>query len=275
MAYGLTTDEYGLTLPRNFINLYFPATNKSVLLYVTKRRNPYWSLLNFGPLPTTTSTSFSLYASGVGGSSGTGSASAAAAGQIPASAWTKGLQFNNPSTFFFSGTFPYGTGDIWYTQVKDTIFEVYQKVTPGWLRVEIEAPANQNQQALQQSVAGGVDQDFGWKRGEFYAVHLPWLHYGYGYGNDSNFPVYTRTIFRYAEQQVELVTNPQLSFDILQGIIPSHLVEMPVVNSPGAVSQALQQTWGFDGVPVLPFRTPREDFVTAIAGALSKRTGGA
>ena len=66
------TDADGLTLPNRFLNLFIPATNTSVILYVKNRRNPNYDLMNYGPLPTTSSSQFTNY-SGLAGGSGGGS----------------------------------------------------------------------------------------------------------------------------------------------------------------------------------------------------------
>ena len=112
--------------------------------------------------------------------------------------------------------------------------------------------AQQVQQSLQEGVAGGVDQDFGWRRGKYFAVQLPNITYGWGYGNDTNIPVYTRVFFRYAEQEVELIKDPELIFKIINGMVPSHHVSMPITSSQDAIAQALQTTYGMQGYPVYP-----------------------
>jgi hypothetical protein len=253
------TDDYGLTLPNQFINLYIPATNRCIPLYCKFRHNPNYSLINYGPLPFTNSSSFSNY-NGLAGGTG-GSSTPAGNGQMPASAWIKGVNFPSQASlssvsFNVSGTFPYGTSDIWYSQNANRIFEVYQAVWPRWTRVGIDIPVGQTQQSLQDTVTGGVDQDFGWNRGRAFAAHVPWIHYGYGYGNDTNLPVYTKVFFRYAEQEVSLVTNPQLIFEIVNNKRPNHFIQMPIVQSQATIAQALQQTWGFPtqtpGYPVFP-----------------------
>ena len=254
------TDADGLTLPNRFLNLFIPATNTSVILYVKNRRNPNYDLMNYGPLPTTSSSQFSNY-SGLAGGSGGGS-SPSGNGQMPASAWIKGINFPSQASlasvsFNASGTFPYGTSDIWYSQNQNRIFEVAQAITPRWIRIGIDIPVAQSQQSLQDTVTGGVDQDFGWHRGWSYAVHLPWIHYGYDYGNDTNLPIYTRVFFRYAEQVVSLITDPALIFEIINSKRNDvNYVQMPIVQNQSTIAQALQQSYGFPtttpGYPVYP-----------------------
>ena len=258
------TDEYGLTYPNQFLDLFFPATGQSIVLYVRNRQNPVASLFNWGPLPTTTSTAFTVY-NGEGGGFG-GSAFPTVAGTIPAAGWFKGMQFGIPpapngSTWApnvnVQGTFPSGNNDVWYTLSANRLFEVLQYVTPAWLRVSMDIPTGQNQQILQQTVAGGVDQDFGWKRGTWYGVHIPGIHYGYEYGNDTNVQVMSRIFFRYAEQFVAVVTEPRIVFEVINNAIPNHKVYMPVVSNQDAVAAPLMAAYGYTGVPVYP-RSMRE-----------------
>ncbi len=244
-------DDYGLTAPNNYLSLFMPALKSSLVFLVKYRRNPLSTLINYGPLPTTTSDSWSNY-NGIAGGTGGGS-TPAGTGQIPAGCWIKGKQFNTPSTFYVSGTFPYGSGDIWYTQDSTRVFEVRAYVTPNWLRMAIDMPTGQVQQALQDTVAGGVDQDFGWLRGKAHTVHIPYLHYGYGFGNDSNAPLLlTRVFFRYAEQIVEVVRDPGVVFGVITGMIPSNTISLPVVNAASQITSSLKTAYNFTGFPVFP-----------------------
>jgi len=187
---------------------------------------------------------------------------------MPASGWIKGIQFNVPSTFYVAGTFPWGNNDIWYTQIPRRLFEVQQYVTPGWTRIGVDIPTGQNQETLQDQVAGGVDQDFGWMRGHRFIVHVPNLHYGYGYGNDTNFPVYTRVVFRYAEQEVELAKDPNVIFGVMTGAIPAHRVTMPVASYQASIRTSLIQDYGFDGFPAFP-ANQRGDAIATFAQLLA------
>ncbi len=267
MVWQNTVDDYGLTLPNNYLDLYFPGSNKSIVLYVKYRTNPNFNLINYGPFPTTSSTTFSVY-NGVGGGTG-GSATPTASGEIPAASYIKGLQFSDVSTSYFSGTFPFGPGDIWYTQDTTRVFEVMQYVTPSWLRVEVNIPTGELQELFQSTVSGGVDQDFGWTRGRKYAVHVPWIHYGYGYGNDSSVQVYSRIYFRYAEQIVGVVLDPAVVFNVINDIIPAHKVYMPTPSYSGNISGPLIQTYGYDGVPVMP-RAKQQQAIAAYTQILSQ-----
>lgn len=268
MGYQIV-DEYNLTLPNNYLELFIPAYNKSLVFLVKYRKNPVASLLNYGPLPTTTSTGLTVY-NGVGGGTG-GSATPAAAGELPAASWVKGMQFNVPSTFYVTGTFPWGNNDIWFTQVPLRLFEVNTLLTPAFTRISVDIPTNQNQETLQDQVAGGVDQDFGWKRGRFFTVHIPNIHYGYDFGNDSNIALYTRCEFRYAEQVVQPVADPATVFAVITGQIPAHHVQLPVVSPNTQVEGALNQTYGFTGFDVYP-PNQRGAALVAYATAISKNS---
>ncbi len=249
VGYGVT-DQHGLTLPNNYLQLFLPAYQTSIVLYVKYRHNPTWDLVNYGPLPFTTSTAYNAY-NGVGGGSG-GSPTATVTGELPASAWIKGVQFNVPSTFYIQGTFPYGNSDIWYTQTNSRLFEVAQKTSPTWLRVGCDVPTGQVQETFQDTVAGGVDQDFGWRSGRYKTAHIPYIHYGYQYGNDTNAPIYTGMTFWYAEQEVALVRDPNLVFQIINGLYPANTMELPIVTKQTQIDTALNQAYGFTGFPIYP-----------------------
>ena len=268
-------DDYGLTQPNNYLGLFLPALGTELVFHIKYRFNPTFTLLNYGPLPTTTSDSWNNY-NGIAGGTG-GSSSPAGAGQIPAGCWIKGKQFNVPSTLYLSGTFPFGQGDIWYTQDPTRVFEVRTYLTPNWLRIAVDMPTGQVQQALQGTVAGGVDQDFGWRRGHFYTVHIPYLHYGYGFGNDSNAALpLTRCIFRYAEQIIEMVRDESTVFGVIAGMIPANVVSLSVVNAASQITSSLKTTYGFTGFPVYPRQ--KQDIAQAkykgiIAGLLGTWNG--
>lgn len=254
------TDEYGFTQPNNYVQLFLPGYTSSIVLYVKYRHNPTWSLTNYGPLPFTTATAYSAY-NGVGGGVG-GSPTATVAGELPASAWIKGVQFNVPSTFNVVGSFPYGNSDIWYTQTNSRLFEVKQWVSPSWVRIACDVPTGQNQETFQDTVAGGVDQDFGWSRGKYRTAHIPYIHYGYGYGNDTNAPCYTGVAWRYAEQEVSLCKDPNLVFQIINGMYPANTYELPIVTKQTQIDTALNQAYGFTGFPIYP-KTKQAEAVAA------------
>jgi len=265
VGYGVV-DEWGFTQPNNYVQLFMPAYMSSIVLYVKYRHNPEWDLINYGPMPFTTSTAYNGY-NGVGGGAG-GSPTATVSGEIPAAAWIKQVQFSVPSTFYVQGTFPYGNTDIWYTQNNSRLFEVKQWTSPSWLRVACDVPTGQVQETFQDTVAGGVDQDFGWKTGRYYTAHIPYIHYGYGYGNDTNAPVYTGMTFRYAEQEVSLCKDPTLVYQIINGLYPANTIELPIVTKQTQIDTALNQAYGFTGFPIYP-KNQQAAAIAAYQGLIS------
>jgi hypothetical protein len=174
-----------------------------------------------------------------------GSVSVPVDGVIPARAYTTGLMFP------MSGAFD--SSDMWYTpeDYRDRLFHVIQHVTPAFLRVDVQIPTAVTQGRFQKDkIVTGVDKDFGFARGSYEVVHLPKVHYGYRYGNDTNVPLYTFVKFIYAEYVIETPKNSSLIFDILTRRIPSHWVTLPINIMDTTVERALTEVYGITGFPL-------------------------
>jgi hypothetical protein len=231
------TDELGLCLENEHLVAFIPATSKALVFRVKSRVNRRYEQLNYGPLPLTSGTMLPTFEGG--------STSVPADGVIPARAYTTGLMFP------MSGA--YDSSDMWYTpeDYRDRLFHVIQYVTPAFLRIDVQIPIAVTQGRFQKDkIVTGVDKDFGFARGSYEAVHLPKVHYGYRYANDTNVPLYTFVKFIYAEYVIETPKNSSLIFDILTRRIPSHWITLPINVMDSTVERALTEVYGITGFPL-------------------------
>jgi hypothetical protein len=231
------TDALGLTIENENLVAFIPSTSKAFVFRVKSRVNRRYEQLNYGGLPLTSGTTLPTFEGG--------SVSVPADGVIPARAYTTGLMF--PMSGAFDST------DMWYTpeDYRDRLFHVIQHVTPAFLRVDVQIPIAVTQGRFQKDkIVTGVDKDFGFARGSYEIVHLPKVHYGYRYGNDTNVPLYTFVKFIYGEYIIETPKNSSLIFDILTHRIPSHWITLPINIMDATVERALTEVYGITGFPL-------------------------
>ena len=223
-----------------YITAFIPATSKAFVFRVLSRVNRRYEEINYGPIPLASGTSLPTYDGG--------SATVPAYGVIPGRAYTKdGL------TFPYS-TYPvYDPNDMWYVpeDYRERLFHVIQNVTPAFLRVDVQIPTGVFQGRFQKDkVSTGIDKDFGFSRGYYETLHLPKIHYGYRYGNDTNVPFYTFVKFQYAEYVIGIPRSSSLIFEILSRRLPSYWISLPInVMDPG-VERSLNEVYGITGFPL-------------------------
>ncbi len=258
MSWREITDGYGFSKANTYLVVNIPASGNAFVFRVIERRNQGYPTLDYGPLPINSGQSVSQYAGGT--------TTTPAAGVLPAESFTSsGFSFtqNSPpsgTTSVFtanaSGTV-FDTSDIFHIPAemdRNTLFDVTQDLMPKWLRVAVNIPTNQIQQAFQiGSINGGVGTVFGWRRGWFNVIHFPGLIYGYNWGNDTNIPTYTNVRLRYAEYMIETVKNPELVFGILTKTspIPVNWKTLPVAQYPATLAQQLKIAYGYEGFPLM------------------------
>ena len=228
----------------DYLTVYIPPTNSALVFWVKSVANKGYSSIDYGPLPIAAGTALPTLDGG--------SATVPEDGVLPARAYTAtGTQFPSPVPNVHTSS------DMWYLpeDARDRLFHVLQRVTPAWLRVDVQVPTGVTQARFQAGRATlGVDRDFGFSRGCVEVVHIPKLSYGYRYANETNLDVRTFVRFEYAEYVVEVPRNPRLVFEILTRRVPSLWVSLPVSVMDPAVERALDDVYGFRG-----FRVYRED----------------
>ena len=235
-------DKNGLVKDNELLTVYYPSTNKAMVFRVITRQNKEFETIDYGTLPLTAGDSLVTYEGAV--------ATVLTTGVMPARSYTTGKEFAfgndiwDPSDMFFV---PY----TW----NDRVFHVKTYVKPGFIRVGLQIPVGVNQSRFQKErVIGGVNYQtgFGYKFGEMETVHMPEIHYGYMFGNDTNLSLVTGVKFVYGEYIVKIPNSASLIFDVLSKSYPAHWVGLPITTADSTITQSLKKTWGFDGFSVYP-----------------------
>ena len=221
----------------DLLTIYIPAANKA-LLFRIKSTNKY-TTMNYGALPFSSGDTLPTYDGG--------SASVPADGVMPARAYTEtGISFP------MSGA--YDETDMWFLpskEYRDRLFHVHMFVTPAWLRVDVQIPKGVWQSRFQRDkIITGIEKDFGFNRGYIEVIHLPGIHYGYRFGNDTNMPVYTFVKFIYGEYVVEIPRDVDLIFNVLTRRVTSYWYTMPVQVYDSSIAESLPKAYGIDGFPL-------------------------
>jgi len=235
------TDKYGLVKDNELLTVYYPSTNKAMVFRVITRQNQEFETFNYGTLPTAVGDVLNTYDAG--------NATVGIAGELPARSYTTGRQFPLSDVWDES--------DMWFTPYtwNDRIFHVKTRVTPGFVRVGLQIPQGVNQSRFQKErVVGGTNYQtgFGYQFGSIETVHMPEMHYGYTFGNDTNLNLRTGVEFTYGEYVVKIPNSPTLIADVLSKSYPAYWVGLPVSTADSTVTQGLKKTWGFDGFSVYP-----------------------
>jgi hypothetical protein len=228
--------EMEILKPNSYLTVYLPATNKA-LVFRVKGLNVYTQWC-YGPLPLKAGETIACYDGGT--------VTIPADGVIPARGY-----LSVGKTFPLAGA--YDEGDMWYTPEdwRERLFHVIQRITPAFLRVDVQIPIGLSQAKFQRDrITLGVDKDAGFNRGVIETIHIPKLHYGFRWGNDSNLNLKTSVEFEYGEYLIEVPRNPELIFDILTRRVPSYWYILPVTIPDPRIISAIRDTYGIEGFPV-------------------------
>jgi len=231
-------DQFGLVKDNEYLVVFLPPVNRALVFRVVGRSNAGREIFNYGALPISAGASLATFEGG--------STSVPADGVLPGRSYT-------PTGITFPLTGAYDSSDMWYVpeDYRDRLFHVIQYITPAFLRIEVQIPINVSQGRFQRDkVYTGIDKDFGFSRGRLEAIHIPKVHYGYRYGNDTNIPVYVFVKFIYAEYIVETPKSPELIFNILLKRVPAYWYTMPIATLEPTVRSALQDAYGYEGFPI-------------------------
>jgi len=250
------TDELGLCLDNTLLTVYFPPIQRALVFRVLGRANKGYEKYDYGPLPLSSGDSLpKLSPEG-------GTATVPANGVIPGRSYT-------PTGLSFSLTGAYDESDMWHypKDESDRLYHVHMYVTPSILRCDLQVPKRYTQPTFQKNrIVGGVDRDFGYRRGYLEVIHLPDLVYGYRFANDMNTNFYTKVTFVYAEYLVELVKDPELVYEALAGLKPTYWYTMPVSGVDESVIRAIREAYGIadGGYPIVKVGTPKSEALAGI-----------
>jgi hypothetical protein len=234
-----------------YLTVFIPVAEGAIVFRVKSRANRGYEVIDYDPLPIKAGTILPTYDGA--------STTVTADGVLPARSYTRdGIQFPPIVSGTFSNT------DMWHTPEddRDRLYHVKLYVYPPVIRVDVQIPTRVTQGRFQRgrSVVG-VDSDFGFKRGSIEIVQLPYIQYGYRFGNDTNLNLKTFVRFVYGEYVVEIPSSPELIFDVLTRRVQSYWVTLPVNYSDPLIADTFRRVYGFpvrDNVPQL-FRIYRHD----------------
>jgi hypothetical protein len=236
--------ELGLVPEGGYLTLFVPALEGAAVFRVRSRVNRGFEVMDYGPLPIPAGTALPTY-------EGT-STTVPADGVLPARSYVRdGMQFPP----IVSGT--YSNTDMWHTSEdeRDRLYHLKLYVYPPVVRVDVQIPTKIPQYKFQRGrVIVGVDSEFGFSRGFIEMVHIPYIQYGYRFGNDTNLNLKTFVRFVYGEYIVEIPRSPELIFDILTRRVQSYWLTLPVSYVDPLIVDTLRRVYGFpvrDGVPQL------------------------
>jgi len=228
-------DEKGLVQEGEYLTIYIPAVDRALVFRVVSRVNKGYEVIDYGPIPITAGTTLPSYDGG--------SATVPADGVLPARSYmTGGIQFPPPVQGTYSNT------DMWFTPDIDRnrLYHIKLYVKPSVIRTELQIPLRVQQYRFQNGrVTVGVDAPFGFSRGFIETVQLPYVQYGYRFGNDTNLDLVTYVRFVYGEYEVEIPRSGELIFNILTKKIPSYWITLPISYMDVMIKEALRRTYGF------------------------------
>jgi len=234
-------DELGLVVEGQYLTVFIPATYKAFVFQVISRLNRGYEVFDYGLIPLSTGDTLA--------SLDTGSVTVPEDGVVPARSMTplgSGIQFPLDGA--------YDETDMWYippeSDYANRLFHEKTKVTPAFLKLGVEIPSGVEQSFFQTKVSGGIDKDFGFRRGEIELVHFPGIHYRLRVANDTNLNVYTYVRFIYAEYVVRIPKDASLICNILRRKIPSYWLSMPIQKYEEEIRRAFEKAYGFEGFPI-------------------------
>jgi hypothetical protein len=240
-----------------FLTILIPPINTAYVFRVINVRNPNFDTIPYGPLPIPTGTVLPTLPG-----SPTPSVTVPADGVLPGFAVVAGeksIMFPPPPDL--RGLFD--PSDMWFVgetpkKPLNTLFHIYHKISPEFLRVQLEIPKGTSQLVFQEGRAVMiVSSTFGFRRGNIEVIQFPGIHYGYTYANDTNMNLITNVTFYYKEYEINIPDDPALIFDIILGRIPSKRWVFPVQSIDGRIKLAFNSAYGFEGFPI--FRIDERD----------------
>ncbi len=233
------TDEYGLVRDNNYLVVQIPALGTAFVYWVKTRDNPGYEAFHYGPAPLPSGLPCSSF---IGGSLNVPNT-----GVIPPESYCGPVTMPPPR-----GVTTEDITDMWYFKLHlNKLYHVKQFVKPSWIRVDYQIPVGNEQHRFGQSVIG-VGYTMGFNRGFMEFVVLPQTHYGFVYGNDIPYGVFTSVDIVYAQYEVAIPSDPMVIFKVITHELPAYYVTLPIITVQSTLRDALINSYGFEGFPIYP-----------------------
>jgi len=236
--------EFRVLDENEFLVAFIPRTQKALVYRVLSVANRGFERIDYGALPIESGTTLPTYDGG--------STTVPEDGVLPARAYT-----STSITFPLSGA--EDENDMWYMpkgkDYANRLFHVMLNLVPEFIRIDVEIPKQVKQLKFQKDkITLGIDYNFGFRRGNMEIIHIPGIHYGYRFGNDTNMSVYTNVVFNYGEYIVEIPKDPSLIFDILTRRERAYWITLPINTYDTTIENTLLSVYGIDGFPLFSRR---------------------
>jgi len=233
-------DKQQLLTEGGFLTVFIPSTSKCLVFRIKAVANKNFPYYHYGSLPLKSGDTVASYDGG--------NISIPADGVLPSRGYTgQGMGFPLQGV--------YDNSDMWYvpTDYRTRLYHVFQQLTPGFLRTDVQIPAGVTQTRFQKTeYILGVNKDFGFARGSLETIHLPGIHYGYRWGNDTNLNLMTAVGFTYGEYIVEIPHDAELIFNILTRKVSSYWISLPIMTYDTVIKTALLDNYGTEGFLLRP-----------------------
>ena len=237
----MITDNLGLVLENQLINLYIPAFRSCLVFRVRARRNRGFEEIPYGSIPVAKDeVVYTLDG---------GTVAVPEDGVLPARSYTPSSK-TLPS--IVEGVFD--SKDMFYLSpdYRNILLHCKYYITPAWIRVLTEVPAGVLHNRFQRDrVILDISKDWGWKRGFIETFHVPGVHIGFKFCNDLNANVYTFIKIVYGEYEVEIPKDPELIYGVIVGKIPAYSFTWQYITSEEIVRSTLLRVYGITGFPVI------------------------
>ena len=238
--------------PGSLLIVGLPAYGTFLPFKVIDVTNMPYDEVDYSPLPITTSTSLGYFTPTVPPGA---PLVAHHTGVLPPMSYTA-----SPVMFPLQNTFD--PSDMFYFESPNNKLMVVELLTqPRYLRVMPEIPAGNIVASYDNvvfNIGGSIQVNVGnftglastgFKRGYSVVAQLPKVHYGYLFGNDTSFTVYTSGKVRYYDLRVAAPSSTEV-LDAFKGRMKDvEFVSLPMPTVQSVVTNVLNSYYGTTGVP--------------------------
>ena len=210
MPFKEVTDEHGFVLEGRFLMLYFPIRKSVLAYYIRSRINKGYEEINYGLAPF----SFSGYDNGV----------------LPAGQSAEYfIPWNELTTISPSRRRDKKAENMFYYELPELLLHVKLTIKPELLRNYVYDPANTIPLSYLKTATNMPREGdfFGYWRGSKEFVFLPYMEHKILTYNPTNMHLYTYLDIKYAEYEIELVTDTDTLRKLWYEDLPVKKIIMP------------------------------------------------